>query len=84
MGSRTLQHGEAVGDSRHGNGMHIQSKTVLREVQNGTQGTASPRQLKKEGNSQLAAQDVAELKDYVGIPLSPRDSVSFAPSLTWC
>lgn len=71
MGSRTPQPGEAVGNARHGNGMHVQSKTVLREVQNEAQGTASPRQPKKDGNSHLAAQDVAELKDYVGVPAGP-------------
>ncbi len=72
MGSRNPQHGEAVGDACQSNGMHVQSKTVLREVQNEAQGTASPRQAKKEGNHPSTAQDVAELKDYVGAPLDPR------------
>ena len=71
MGSKIPQHGDAVGDAGQSNGTHVQSKTVLREVQNEAQGTASPRQPKKERISQPAAQDSAELKDYVGASLSP-------------
>ena len=76
MGSRTLQPGEAVREGRQSNGTHVQGKKVLREVQNEAQGTASPLQVKKEGHSQLAAQDSAGLKDYVGALMFPQNRLN--------
>ncbi len=82
MGSRTPQPGETVGDARQSNETHAHNKSVLREVQNEAQGIASPRQSKKEGNTQLAAQDSTELKDYVGaFHISEKESIP--PGLTW-
>lgn len=69
MHSRAAQQVETVGDARQNSGVQLQNKAVLREVQNEAQGLATPRQLKHEDSPPDAAQDVAELKDYVHISM---------------
>ena len=67
MGSRDPHLGNTATDGCQNNTMQLPSKVVVKETQREVNGGGTPRQSKKEGVAK--AQDVAELKDYVGIPM---------------
>ena len=66
MGSRAPHTGNTATDGCQNNTVQLPSKAIVKETQREVNGGGSPRQSKKEGAAK--AQDVAELKDYVGIP----------------
>ena len=65
MGSRAPHIGNNATDGCQNNTMQLPSKVIVKETQREVNGGGTPRQSKKEGATK--AQDVAELKDYVGI-----------------
>lgn len=67
MVSRNPQVGDAPLDTHQSNTAQLASKTVVKETQRDLNGSETPKQSKKEGQTLNKAQDVAELKDYVRI-----------------
>ena len=53
-------------DGHQAKAAHLPSKTVVKETQREVSGLESPNQSTNKGQTLNRAQDVAELKDYVG------------------
>lgn len=66
MVSRTPQLGDVGVEGRHSATTHASSMAVVKETQRESNGPGTPRHVKKDGQASTKAQDVAELKDYVG------------------
>ena len=58
--------GDPITDGHQAKAAHLPSKTVVKETQREVSGLEPPNQSTNEGKMLNRAQDVAELKDYVG------------------
>ena len=58
--------GDPTIDGHQAKAAHLPSKTVVKETQREVSGLESPKQSTNEQQALNRAQDVAELKDYVG------------------